>query len=61
MVISLPLLSDEDDAMRAFAGESESKVIHLEDATNTRLLKKIDWHLMPVCSRFANVPVLWLS
>lgn len=61
MVISLPLPSDDDDAMRAFAGESESEVIDLDDATNARLLKTIDWHLMPVCSRFANVPVLWLS
>ena len=47
--------------MRAFAGESESEIDDLDDATNARLLKTIDWNLMPVCSRFANVPVLWLS
>lgn len=38
---------DEDEAMkamRAFGGEP----IEIDEATNKRLLKKIDWHLMPV-------------
>ncbi|PSK56930.1 hypothetical protein B9Z65_6554 [Elsinoe australis] len=38
---------DEDEAMkamRAFGGEP----IEIDEATNERLLKKIDWHLMPI-------------
>ena len=47
--------------MRAFVGESESEFTDIDDATNARLLKAVDWNLMPVCSHFANVSVLWLS
>ena len=44
---------DADEAMRAFEGhEGESLV--LDEATNKRLLRIIDWHIMPVC-RFSLV------
>ena len=39
--------NDADEAMKAFEGyEGESLV--LDEATNKKLLRKIDWHLMPV-------------
>lgn len=37
--------NDADDAMKAFAG---GEAIHIDDATNKRLLRKIDWNLMPI-------------
>ena len=39
--------NDADEAMRAFAGH-EGEVLVLDEATNKRLLRKIDWNLMPV-------------
>ena len=38
---------DADEAMKAFAGH-EGEVIHIDEATNKRLLRKIDWNLIPV-------------
>jgi ACS family allantoate permease-like MFS transporter len=39
---------DADEAMKAFASH-EGEVIHIDEATNKKLLRKIDWNLMPVC------------
>jgi ACS family allantoate permease-like MFS transporter len=39
---------DADDAMKAFQ-ESQGQVIEIDAATNKRLLRRIDWNLMPVC------------
>ena len=39
--------NDADEAMKAFQGH-EGQVIVLDEATNKRLLRKIDLHLMPV-------------
>ncbi|KAF2088410.1 MFS general substrate transporter [Saccharata proteae CBS 121410] len=38
---------DADAAMKAFM-EHRGQVIELDEATNKRLLRKIDWHLMPL-------------
>lgn len=38
---------DEDEAMKAFA-EAEGVSLEIDDATNKRLLQKIDWNLIPV-------------
>lgn len=38
---------DADEAMKAFAGH-EGEVIHIDEATNRRLLRKIDFNLIPV-------------
>ena len=38
---------DADEAMKAFAGH-EGQVVTLDKATNRRLLRIIDWHLMPI-------------
>lgn len=38
---------DADEAMKAFAG-AEGEVLVLDEATNKRLLRKIDMNLMPV-------------
>ena len=38
--------NDADEAMKAFAG-SEGEVLVLDEATNRRLLRKIDMNLMP--------------
>ena len=38
---------DADAAMKAFA-EYQGQVLEIDEATNARLLRKIDWHLMPV-------------
>lgn len=40
--------NDADEAMKAFAGQ-EGEILVLDEATNKRLLKKIDMNLMPVC------------
>ena len=40
--------NDADDAMKAFAGH-EGEMLVLDEATNKRLLRKIDMNLMPVC------------
>ena len=39
--------NDADEAMKAFKGH-EGEVIVLDEATNKRLLRRIDLHLMPV-------------
>jgi ACS family allantoate permease-like MFS transporter len=36
---------DADEAMKAFAG---GEIPELTDETNARLLRIIDWHLMPI-------------
>ncbi|KAH7064685.1 membrane transporter [Macrophomina phaseolina] len=38
---------DADAAMKAFA-ELQGQVLEIDEATNARLLRKIDWHLMPL-------------
>lgn len=43
--------NDADEAMKAFVGR-EGEVIHIDEATNKRLLRIIDWNLMPL-STFA--------
>lgn len=47
---------DADEAMKAFAS---GEVIEIDEATNKRLLRIIDWHLMPimVCCK---LPVSWM-
>ena len=39
--------NDADEAMKAFAGHG-GEILVLDEATNKRLLRKIDMHLMPV-------------
>lgn len=39
---------DADVALKAFANYQE-QVTEIDEATNKRLLRKIDWNLMPVC------------
>ena len=46
-VVILKHSQDADEAMKAFAG-FEGEVLVLDEATNKRLLRKIDLHLMPV-------------
>ena len=38
---------DADEAMKAFAGH-EGEVIEIDEATNKRILRRIDWNLIPV-------------
>lgn len=38
---------DDDEAMKALANYDGPPLV-LDDATNRRLLRTIDWHLMPV-------------
>lgn len=38
---------DADEAMKAFQGQ-EGQVIHIDEATSRRLLRRIDWNLIPV-------------
>lgn len=38
---------DDDEAMKALASYDGQPLI-LDDATNKRLLRTIDWHLMPI-------------
>lgn len=38
---------DADEAMKAFT-EAHGEVAELDEETNRRLLRKIDWHLMPI-------------
>lgn len=42
---------DGDEALKAFANH-QGAVIHIDEATNKRLLRKIDMNLMPVCLSF---------
>jgi ACS family allantoate permease-like MFS transporter len=38
---------DADEAMKAFDG-FQGEAIELDEATNRRLLRTIDWHMMPI-------------
>ena len=40
---------DADDAMLAFAGIDRESVV-VDEATNKRLRRTLDWHLMPLMS-----------
>lgn len=44
---------DGDEALKAFANH-QGPVIHIDEATNKRLLRKIDMNLMPVCCFSVN-------
>ena len=46
-IIILKHANDADEAMKAFSGY-EGDILVLDEATNKRLLRKIDLHLMPV-------------
>jgi len=39
---------DADEALMAFQTR-QGEIVELDEETNRRLLRKIDWHLMPVC------------
>lgn len=39
--------NDGDEALKAFM-ESRGQVLEIDEATNKRLLRKIDWNLMPI-------------
>jgi hypothetical protein len=39
---------DADVALHAFATYQDGQVVEIDEATNRRLLRKIDMHLMPV-------------
>lgn len=39
---------DADDALKAFMGH-EGEQVELDEATNKKLLRKIDFNIMPVC------------
>ena len=38
---------DADEAMKAFEGH-EGQIIELDEATNKRILRRIDWNMIPV-------------
>ncbi|KAK5705481.1 Allantoate permease [Elasticomyces elasticus] len=38
---------DADEAMKAFEGHA-GQIIHIDEATNKRLLRRIDWNLIPI-------------
>jgi ACS family allantoate permease-like MFS transporter len=38
---------DADEAMKAFE-DMHGEAIELDEATNRRLLRTIDWHMMPI-------------
>jgi ACS family allantoate permease-like MFS transporter len=38
---------DADEAMKAFE-EMQGEAIELDEATNRRLVRTIDWHIMPI-------------
>ena len=40
--------TDADEAMKAFEGHT-GELLFLDEATNRRLLRKIDLNIMPVC------------
>nr|POF27635.1 hypothetical protein CFP56_71444 [Quercus suber] len=39
---------DGDEALQAFRDRDAGEVIEIDEATNRRLLRKIDWNMMPV-------------
>ena len=45
--------TDADEAMKAFEGH-EGGLLYLDEATNRRLLRKIDRNIMPVCVARGN-------
>ena len=45
--------TDADEAMKAFEGH-EGELLYLDEATNRRLLRKIDRNIMPVCVARGN-------
>ena len=47
--------NDADEAMKAFVGH-EGEILVLDEATSKRLLRTIDWHLMPVRSPMVFSP-----
>lgn len=50
---------DADEALKAFASYP-GQVIHIDEATNKRLLRRIDLHLMPVSAPYHNYYVIRL-
>jgi ACS family allantoate permease-like MFS transporter len=38
---------DADEALKAFEG-IQGEALELDEATNRRLLRTIDWHIMPI-------------
>ena len=46
---------DADEALKAFDSE-DGEVLELNEETNRRLLRKIDWNLMPVCRHRSQTP-----
>lgn len=51
---------DADAAMKAFAKYQGGLILQIDEATNKRLLRKIDWHLMPVSALVRNGPCMSL-
>ena len=51
---------DADAAMKAFEG-LDGQVVELTEEKSRALLRKIDWHLMPVCMLTKSIPVLQLK
>ena len=41
--------NDADEAMKAFEGHN-GEVLVMDEATNKRLLRKIDMNILPVCN-----------
>lgn len=44
---------DADEAMKAFEGH-QGEVLHIDEATNKRLLRLIDWNLIPVSEQLQD-------
>jgi ACS family allantoate permease-like MFS transporter len=40
---------DADEALKALQGH-EGEIIEIDEATNKRILRRIDWNLIPVCA-----------
>ena len=45
--------TDADEAMKAFEGH-DGELLVLDEATNRRLLRKIDLNILPVCVAHSN-------
>ncbi len=45
--------NDADEAMKAFEGHA-GEILILDEATNKRLLRKIDLNILPVCRARSN-------
>lgn len=48
---------DADEAMKAFQGH-EGQIIELDEYTNKRILRRIDWNLIPVSDEILAVSPL---